>query len=68
MESAQANLEQVSREFENGRADIVRLNEAQRDLTTAQSRLARALVGLRLSWQNLDAATGKILLPFIGSN
>jgi hypothetical protein len=36
----------------------------QRDLTNAQSRLALALVGLRLAWQNLDAATGKILLPF----
>jgi hypothetical protein len=42
----------------------VRLNEAQRDLITAQSRLASALVSLRQGWQNLEAITSEILVPF----
>jgi len=58
------NRDLVEKEYTAGQTSLVRLNEAQRDLTTAQSRLALALVGLRLAWQNLDAATGKILLPF----
>ena len=58
------NRDLVEKEYTAGQTSLVRLNEAQRDLTNAQSRLALALVGLRLAWQNLDAATGKILLPF----
>ena len=58
------NRDLVEKEYLAGQISLVRLNEAQRDLTNAQSRLALALVGLRLAWQNLDAATGKILLPF----
>jgi len=33
------------------------------DLETTKA-IALALVALRLAWQNPDAATGKILLPF----
>jgi outer membrane protein len=58
------NRDLVEKEYTAGQTSLVRLNEAQRDLTNAQGRLALALVGLRLAWQNLDAATGKILLPF----
>jgi outer membrane protein TolC len=44
-----------------GQGTLVRLTEAQRDLTTAQSRLALALVSLRMAWENLKTATGLIL-------
>ncbi len=58
------NRNLVEKEYQAGQASLVRLNEAQRDLNQAQSRLALARVGLRLSLKNLDAATGRILLPF----
>ena len=58
------NRNLVEKEYQAGQTSLVRLNEAQRDLTNAQGRLALALVGLRLAWENLDTATGKILAPF----
>ncbi len=58
------NRDLVEKEYNAGQASLVRLNEAQRDLTQAQSRLAQALVSLRQAWQNLAAATGEILEPF----
>ena len=61
---SQQNRDLVAKEYKAGQASLVRLNEAQRDLTTARARLARALVSLRDAWQNLDAATGQILAPF----
>ncbi len=43
----------------------MRLNEADRDFIAAQSRLALALVSLRLTWFNIETDTGRILLSFV---
>jgi len=58
---AESNRDLVAKEYAAGQTSLVRLNEAQRDLTAAQSRLALAVVGLRLARQQLQAATGGIL-------
>jgi outer membrane protein len=55
------NRDLVEKEYAAGQGTLVRLNEAQRDLVTAQSRLALALVSLRQAWQTLESATGRIL-------
>jgi outer membrane protein TolC len=60
----QENRDLVEKEYRAGKESLVRLNEAQRDLNTAQIRLARALASLGNSWQSLRAATGENLLPF----
>jgi cell division septation protein DedD len=60
----QQNRDLVEKEYNAGQTSLVRLNEAQRDLTTAQSRLVLALLSLRQSWENLRAVTGEILNPF----
>jgi len=54
----------VEKEYRAGQGSLVRLNEAQRDLITAQSRLALALVGLHQAWSGLQTATGGILVGF----
>lgn len=59
------NRDLVEKEYDAGQGSLVRLNEAQRDLITQQSRLALAQVALRLSWHNLLTATGEILEPHI---
>ena len=58
------NRDLVEKEYAAGQTSLVRLNEAQRDLITAQSRLASALVSMRLSWENLKTSTGEILIQF----
>jgi outer membrane protein TolC len=58
------NRDLVDKEYQAGQASLVRLNEAQRNLNQAQGRLALARVGLRQALKNLDASTGRILLPF----
>lgn len=58
------NRDLVEKEYAAGQGTLVRLNEAQRDLITAQSRLALALVSLRQAWQSIEGATGRILTPF----
>jgi outer membrane protein TolC len=58
------NRDLVEKEYQAGQASLVRLNEAQRNLTQAQGRLALARVGLRQSLKNLDVSTGRILLAF----
>lgn len=58
------NRDLVEKEYQAGQASLVRLNEAQRNLNQAQGRLALARVGLRQTLKNLDASTGRILLPF----
>jgi outer membrane protein TolC len=60
------NRDLVEKEYQAGQASLVRLNEAQRNLTQAQGRLALARVGLRQTMKNLSASTGRILLPFGG--
>ncbi len=54
----------VEKEYNAGQGSLVRLNEAQRDLTTAQSNLALALVGLRQAWVELETRTGNILASY----
>jgi outer membrane protein TolC len=56
------NRDLVEKEYNAGQASLVRLNEAQRDLTTAQSQLVLALVSLRQTWENLRAVTGENLI------
>ncbi len=58
------NRQLAESEYEAGSASLVRLNEAQRDLTTTYGRLAQALVGYHLARQRLLAATGRNLGPF----
>ena len=58
------NRDLVEKEYAAGLGSLVRLNEAQRDLITAQSRLALALVSLRRAWYNLETDTGRILVSF----
>jgi outer membrane protein TolC len=57
----QQNRDLVEKEYAAGQVSLVRLNEAQRDLTTAQGRLALALASLRQAWFNLETDTGRIL-------
>lgn len=58
------NRDLAKNEYEAGQTSLVRLNEAQRDLTTTHSRLAQALVAFHLARQNLLAATGRNLARF----
>ena len=58
------NRDLVAQEYSAGLGSLVRLNEAQRDLISAQRRLALALVSLRLAWHNLETDTGRILISF----
>lgn len=50
----------VEKEYKSGVGSLVRLNEAQRDLTVALGRLVLARVALREAWYNLQATTGQI--------
>jgi TolC family type I secretion outer membrane protein len=54
------NRDLVEKEYLAGQGSLVRLNEAQRDLSTAQSRLALALVSLRQAWYGLQSETGSL--------
>ncbi len=56
----QKNRDLVEKEYKAGVGSLVRLNEAQRDLTAAQVRLAAAQVALRQAWNDLWNATGQI--------
>jgi TolC family type I secretion outer membrane protein len=56
----QKNRDLVEKEYKAGVGSLVRLNEAQRDLTAAQVRLATAQVALRQAWYDLWSATGQI--------
>ena len=58
------NRKLAQSEYEAGSASLVRLNEAQRDLTATYGRLAQALVGYHQTRQRLLAATGRNLAPF----
>lgn len=54
----------VEKEYNAGQGSLVRLNEAQKDLTTARSNLARALVALRQAWVELETRTGNIVAAY----
>ncbi|NOQ47270.1 MAG: hypothetical protein GQ559_11485, partial [Desulfobulbaceae bacterium] len=58
------NRDLAKNEYEAGEASLVRLNEAQRDLSTTFGRLAQALVSYHLAWQRLLSVTGRNLTPF----
>lgn len=58
------NRKLAESEYEAGATSLVRLNEAQRDLTTTYNRLAQSLVGYHQARQRLLTATGQILVPF----
>lgn len=51
----------VEKEYTEGQGSLVRLNEAQRDLVTAQSNLVTSLVSMRQAWEGLKSSTGEIL-------
>jgi len=51
----------VYKEYHAGQASLVRLNEAQRDLTEADALYSRARIGLRYSIENLNALTARNL-------
>lgn len=53
----QENRDLASSEYESGLAPLLRLNEAQRDLTATLGRLALAQVAWQRAWQRLLAAT-----------
>lgn len=55
------NRDLVEKEYAAGQVSLVRLNEAQRDLTTGQGRLALTLASLRQAWFNLETDSGRIL-------
>lgn len=55
------NRELARNEYEAGEAPLVRLNEAQRDLTATYGRLAQALVAFGRARERLQAATGRNL-------
>jgi outer membrane protein len=55
------NRDLTEREYRAGQTSLVRLNEAQRDLTSAQAQLALARVALRQARVRLLVATGEIL-------
>lgn len=59
------NRDLAEKEYNAGVGSLVRLNEAQRDLTTAQNRLALAIAGMRQSWYTLEAETGHILMKVV---
>ncbi len=52
------NRDLVENEYRAGQASLVTLKQAQRDLVTAQSRLASARVNLRQAWQELYTSAG----------
>ena len=58
------NRDLAEMEYNAGQGSLVRLNEAQRDLTAAQNRLALALVSMRQAWYAVEADTGRILDQF----
>ena len=60
----QKNRDLVEKEYAAGQSSLVRLNEAQRDLIEARSRLASSLVSLRMARFDLESATGSIVNQF----
>ncbi len=60
----QKNRDLVEKEYKAGVGSLVRLNEAQRDLTAAQVGLAKAQATLYQAWYDLWSVTGRILAEF----
>ena len=55
----------VEKEYTAGQGSLVRLNEAQRDLVTAESNLVLSLVSMRQAWESLKSSTGEIMSDHI---
>ncbi len=62
------NRDLAKNEYDAGEASLVRLNEAQRDLTTTYSRLAQSLVAFHRARQRLLASTGRNIAQFVADN
>lgn len=60
-EYVKQNRDLVEKEYNAGQAPLVRLNEAQRDLVEAESRLATAKVGLFRAMYKLKTVSGETL-------
>ena len=67
-EDVRRNRDLAEQAYRAGKAPLVRLNQAQRDLVEAQSRLALARVSLRRAWYTLRTATAQSLEPFLNDN
>lgn len=59
IDSAAANLEQTTRQFQNGQIDIVRLNEAQTSYTRSQFALIRSRLDYRSAVAQLNRSLGR---------
>jgi len=62
----QRNRDLVERGYAGGIEPVVRLNEAQRDLVSAQANLALARVQLQSALHNVRTATAETILPYAG--
>lgn len=65
-EFVRENRDLVEKEYRAGQGSLARLNQAQRDLTAAQARLALARVALFSARHALETATGETILRFAG--
>ncbi len=63
VELVEENRKLAKSEYEAGSASLVRLNEAQRDLTATYGRLVQALVSYQQARHHLLAAIGRNLAP-----
>ena len=61
----QQNRDLAEKEYKAGQNSLVRLNEAQRDLTAAQAAQAQSITALRQAWYDLKAETGQIESLFL---
>lgn len=64
-EFVRRNRDLVEKEYAAGQGSLVRLNEAQRDLTAAEASLAQARVGVRRAMHRLQTATARTLAEHI---
>ena len=67
VELVEKNRKLAKSEYEAGAASLVRLNEAQRDLTATYGRLVQALISYQQARHQLLAAIGRNLEPFFPS-
>ncbi len=61
----QRNRDLVEKEYAGGVGSLVRLNEAQRDLVSAEGTLATARVQLQQAWHDVHTATGETIVPYL---
>ena len=63
LELTRENRDLVEAAFRAGQESLLRLNEAQRDYTTAESRAVQARLNREQAWINLQRAKGTLILP-----